>query len=279
MKEINFNVDGKLYSQRWVRNFSEVFKYPKPEISFFRGGFKEYDDITKQKPKHLGKKLYLATGRRIVPQWNGNYDLFLQEDLKDFSKGYKCIPYYKTASARIFYPQNKTPIYDICWPANFAQIRYKGHEYFIKEVGKSKFLSSLKIISCGNKPKTGNDLCNKYGVKNIIFRGEVNRNELNTILNESKFGLCMSNRQDGCPRVVTEILVSGTPLLIRNITRLLPFYKKKGVVELTDDKIEKQIKNAFNRWDKLKTETLSIREEELSFENICKKNMSLWRKI
>ena len=278
-KEINFNVNGKMYSQRWVRNFSEVINHPKPEISFFRGGFQEYDQLTRSIPNHLGKKLYLATGRRITPQWGGKYNLFLQEDMADFSKGYNCIPFYKTASARIFYPKNQVPRYEICWPANFKQIRYKGHGDFIKAVGQSEYLSSLSIVSCGNKPKVGKELCKKYGVNNIEFKGEVKRDELNSILNQSRFGLCMSNRQDGCPRVVTEILMAGTPLLVRDQTRLLPYYKKLGAMVLTDQKLEKRIEKANDMWTKMKEEVLLARKDILSFEKICEKNMELWRKI
>ena len=89
IKEINFSVGDKMYSQRWVRNFSDVYKYPKPQMSFFRGGFKEYDAVTKQNPNHFGLKLYLATGRRTYPQWGGIYDVFLQVNMMYI---YKMIP-------------------------------------------------------------------------------------------------------------------------------------------------------------------------------------------
>ena len=277
IKDIDFNVKGKLYSQRWVRDFSEVVNHPKPDMSFFRGGFKEYDTVTKQNSGHLGLKLYLATGRRIYPQWGGSYDVFLQEDKRDFQTDHNCLPFYKTSSPEIFFPYStENMMFDICWPCNFAQIRYKGQEYFIQTIAKNKDLQKLKIIHCGNKPGKGKKLCEKYGVKNIKFMGEVDRPQLNHYLNHSKFGLCLSNLQDGCPRVISEILMSGTPLFISNLTRALPYYKGRGVVEVNQKNINGKIRMGLNNYKKYKKEVKEAIEDELSFDSICRKNVSLW---
>lgn len=277
ISDIDFNVRGRIYSQRWVRDFSEVLKYPKPAMSFFRGGFKEYDTITKQKLDHLGLKLYLATGRRIYPQWGGNYDVFLQEDKRDFRLDHNCLPFYKTASPEIFfsYPSDNINI-DICWPCNFAQLRYKGQEYFIQTISKNKDLQKLNIVHCGNKPGVGKKLCEKYGVTNIKFMGELDRPQLNHTLNHSKFGLCLSNLQDGCPRVISEVLMSETPLFISNLTRALPYYKKGGVVEVNQKNISGKIRMGINNYKKYKKEVQEAIEGELSFDSICRKNINLW---
>ncbi len=279
--DINFVVNGKLYSQRWVRNFSEVFKYPKAKMSLFRGGFQEYDKVTKANPKHFGIKLYLGTGKRIYPQWGGNYDVYLQEDKQDFRKEKRCLPFYKTAAPNIFssHPPGDNDLNDICWPANFAQLRHKGQEDFIRMISQSKYLRSLKIIHCGNKPKVGKKLCEKYNVKNIKFYGEVDRERLCELLNHSKFGICMSNRVDGCPRVVTEILMSGTPLLVRNQTRLLDYYKKNGVVEFNDNNIEERIRWAMSEYENLKRQTIYAVEHSISFDKVCQKNISRWELV
>jgi len=173
LKEINFIVNGRLYSQRWIRNLSEVFNYPKANISFFRGGFKEYDTVTKQKPDHFGLKLYLATGRRTSPQWDGVYDYLLQEDKRDMLfRDHKSLPFYKTASPNIFYPyvnQISNIHYDICWPCNFKQIRYKGQEYFIQTIAKNKDLQKLSIAHCGNKPGVGKNYVKSMELKILSF--------------------------------------------------------------------------------------------------------------
>jgi hypothetical protein len=284
VKDINFNVNGSMYTQRWVQNFDEVFKHPKPQMSFFRGGFKEYDRVTRLKPKHFGLKLYLATGRRTYAQWGGVYDVYLQEDERDFRAGHKCLPFYKTASPDIFFPYltlnpDQHDNYDICWPCNFKQIRYKGQEYFIKTISENKDLQKLKIVHCGNKPGVGKKLCEKYGVKNIEFVGEVNRKKLNVYLNHSKFGLCLSNLQDGCPRVITEVLGSGTPLIISNLTRVLPYYKKKGVVEVNQKNINGKIRGAIKHFKDFRIEALQASIQELTFDTIMEKNISSWKKL
>jgi glycosyltransferase involved in cell wall biosynthesis len=282
-KEIVFNVDGYAYIQRWVRNFSEVLKYPKPDMSFFRGGFKEYDTVTKLNPEYFGLKIYLATGRRTYPQWGGKYDLFVQEDQDDFRKDKKCQPFFKTASPDVFrlHPWHKkdNDEFDICWPCNFKQIRYKGQEQFIKSVSKSAYLKSLKIVHCGNQPQVGKKLCKKYGVKNIEFRGEVDRKELCYILNNSKFGLCMSNKNDGCPRVVTEILMTGTPLILSDQTRLLPYYKKRGVIEVNDSNISYKIREGITYVERYKQDVVKAIITTLNFDAICQKNIDIWKNV
>jgi len=279
-KTINFIVDGKLYSQRWVSNFNEVFDYPSPEFSLFRGGFPEYDKVVSQKPKHFGKKLYLGTGRRIYPQYGGKYDVYLQEDKRDFDPSKTCLPFYKTASPYIFHPMNKVEIkYDICWPANFTQHKYKGQDFFMNIIGHCPNLKKLKIIHCGNKPEVGKKMAEKYNITNIKFAGHVDRPTLNKYLNQSKFGICLSNQRDGCPRVVTEILMSGTPLMVRKTTRLLPYYKQRGVVGFNDNNIIPNIMRGFTKWAGLKLDLNNAIKDDLSFENICQKNIDLWKKI
>jgi len=278
--DINFTVNGRLYSQKWVRNLNETVKYPKAEISLFRGGFQEYDEVINQNPPHFGKKLYLGTGKRIYPQYGGRYDVYLQEDQKDFQSDKKCLPFYKTASPEIFYPIPGTKIkYDICWPANFTQHKYKGQDFFMNVVGHCPKLKKLKIVHCGNKPEMGIKMAKKYNVTNIEFTGSVNRPTLNKYLNESRFGLCLSNRQDGCPRVATEILMSGTPMILRKMTRLLPYFRKTGVVGVNDNNIIVNIMAAFQNHTKLKLELQEAIKKDLSFNQICQKNIDLWESV
>lgn len=279
VKDIDFIVDGKLYSQRWVSNLSDVYKYPKPDISLFRGGFKEYDKVVSQNPQHFGKKLYLGTGKRIYPQYGGKYDVYLQEDPNDFKAGYNCMPFYKTASPEIFRPLDVDKKYDICWPCNFTQIKQKGQRDFIKAVGQSEYLKSLKIVHCGNKPGVGKKICESHGVKNIEFLGQVDRTTLNHVLNQSKFGLCMSNRVDGCPRIATEILMSGTPLIVRDLTRLLEYYKKNGVIEVNEKNLTKKIKGGLEEYDDYERQVLYAIKHSISFDDICRKNIVRWQKI
>lgn len=280
-QDIVFEMEGRKFIQRWVRNFSECLKYPSPDISFFRGGFPEYCQITKKNPLHFGKKLYLGAGRRITPQYGGKYDVILAEDERDISiiqKHYKCFPFFKTASDKIFYPMELEKEYDICWPANFAQMRHKGQEDFIRLIAMNN-LHDLKIVSCGNKPGVGKKLCEKYGINNITFLGEVDRHTINKTLNMSAFGLNMSNQVDGCPRVSTEILMSGTPLILRDSVRLLNYYKTVGVVSVNEKNFKSKVMNAFNNYETYRKNLVEAIKTHLSFNENNKKNYNLWRRL
>jgi len=278
IKDIIFKVNGKRYIQKWVKNLSKSLKFESPEISFWRGGFREYDEVTRINPKHFGTKLYLGAGRRILPQWNGIYDIFLMEDERDFIKEKNCLPFYKTASPFIFYPSKNEIKWDICWPCNFTQISYKGQEFFINIVSKSEYLKSLKIVHCGNKPEVGLKMVKKLGVKNIDFLGHKDRPELNKILNKSKISLNLSNLKDGCPRVSTEILMSGTPLILRDSVRLLNYFRE-FCINVNDRNLKDKIKQTLSNYGIEKEKVLNAISNELSFENINKKNINLWKKI
>lgn len=277
--DIIFDVGGKKYIQRWVSNLKETFDYPSPEISFWRGGFQVYDNVTKVKPKHFGLKLYLGAGCRIYPQWGGKYDVFLMEDERDFIPDKKCLPFYKTASPEIFKPLLTNNVWDICWPCNFNQIKYKGQLEFIKMIAQRPVLRKYKIIHCGDKPEVGEKLCRKFKVDNIEFRGLVDRPELNKILNASKFGLNLSNLRDGCPRVSTEILMSGTPLFIKDTVRLLKYFKGRGVIEINDASIVSRLVRGMREYSKIRSNILQAIGNEFSFDAVCKKNIDLWKKI
>ena len=281
-KDIVFDVNGKKFIQRWVTNFNKTYDYDPPQMSFWRGGFQEYDRVTAARPERFGFKIYLGAGQRINAAWGGKYDLFLMEDDDDLRQNPGTHPFYKTASPFVFHNYQNTIVnlaYDICWPCNFTQIRYKGQEDFIRAVAQSEMLSRLSIAHCGNKPNVGRKMCEKYGVTNIKFHGLLDKKGLNNILNHSRFGLNMSNRKDGCPRVSTEILMSGTPLIIHERTRLLSFYKKRGVVEVNDKNIGKKIISAIEDYTKYKTETYHATQNELSFDQTNQKNIDLWKSL
>jgi hypothetical protein len=279
LPDIVFDINGRQFIQKFVNNFMECLAYPKPDITFWRGGFPEYDQMTRTNYKFFGpRSLYLGAGRRLYPQYGGKYDVILIEDEKDTNSNFKTLPFYKTASKSIFRPIDVSTVFDICWPCNFSQIKFKGQEFFISEIGKSKYLKSLKIVHVGDHPEKGKELCEKYGVDNITFLGRLSRPDLNGVLNSSHIGINLSNNQDGCPRVSTEILTSQTPLLIREQTRLLNFYKKEefGVIVFKDNELEKKIKYALDNIDRLNKDVHTAERTNLYIENLCRMNWRLW---
>lgn len=277
VKDIVFNIHSKKFIQKFVDDFSECLKFPKPFITLWRGGFSEYDKLTKKHHKFFGpRSLYLGAGRRLFPQYGGKYDVILLEDERDFDKSFKCLPFYKTANPKIFRTTFSSKEYDVCWTCNFSQIRHKGQEFFISSVSKSKFLKSLKIVHAGNKPEVGRKLCKKYNVNNVEFKGWLGRSDLNMILNGSRIGIVTSNQVDGCPRVSTEILMSGTPLLVREETRLLSYYKKNGVVEFSSKNVSEKVKTILSNYGNYYTELQASIEGGLSLNIICRMNWKLW---
>jgi hypothetical protein len=257
-----FKVKNGFFIQRFVHNFEECFSYPKPDATFFRGGFPEYGKLTKKDPGFFGTSLYCGTGKRVEPQYGGRYKKILVEDNRDIKNGN--ISFYKTVNPNIFGQLTEDKIYDICWPCNFSQIEYKGQEWFIFMVNRHKHLQKLKILHVGNKPEMGVKLCKEYGVKNIEFRGYVDRIELNKLLNQSEYGLVTSNIRDGSPRIVTEILASRTPLLIRSTTRVLDYY--------FDDRV-------YRKWRDLDLTLVdNIPNNLLSMDTICQRNLEQWQK-
>lgn len=266
---------GKKFIQRFVRSFDECFKYKSPDITFFRGGFPEYGKITKKNPNFFGTKLYLGASKRKYPIYGGIYDRILVESEKDMK--HNCYPFYKIGVPNIFKPLNLEKKYDICWPCNFTQISYKGQEYFIQQISKSKILSKIRIVHIGNNYKDGQKLCKKYGVTNIDFFGHIDRFGVNDVLNRSNFGLVTSNDTDGCPRISSEILASGTPLLIRDKTRLLEYYRKLECVEtFSDNALENVYKKAKKNYIKMKQKNLEYLKHELHLDNIMNMNLKLW---
>ena len=280
LDDIIFDVNGKKFIQRWVPSFHKTVKYPSPEISFWRGGFPEYDATVNIHPPHFGKKIYLGAGRRIFSQFGAKYDTYLIEDERDYHKDMNCIPFYKTASSNIFYPieASSEKEYDICWPCNFTQVKYKGQPFFISQIAQHPELQKLKIVHCGNKPEIGKNLCKKFGVTNIDFVGSVDRPTLNKWLNKSKFGMNLSNQTDGCPRVSTEVLMSGTPLILMDSVRLLSLYKKNGVVLVNEKNIKDKIIGGLKEYEKHRNNLINAIKTDISFDNVCKKNIELWKK-
>lgn len=275
-KEIIFYINGNRFVQRFVNSFDDCFSYqPTPTVTFFRGGFPEYGKLTRMRPGFFGLSLYCGTGKRVRPQHAGSYNKILVEDDRDY--GNHTITFYKTANQEIFKPLIIGQRYDICWPCNFSQRSYKGQEFFIKEVSKSAYLKGLKILHIGNKPEIGKGLAKTHGLTNITFMGHLTRPDLNALLNQCKVALVTSNQNDGSPRIITEIMCAGIPLLLRMDTRAL-FYYRKDVVNFNDSDIESKIKSALQNHARLKKIALS-ETPRLSMDVICKRNLALWGQL
>lgn len=274
--DIIFDVNGKKFIQKWLSNFNQLFDYDPPHTTFFRGGFEEYCNITKKNPDFFGYKIYLGSSKRVTPIYGGIYDKILVESDEDLKRVRGSSIFLKTANSNIFKPTHRNKIYDLCWIANFTQIKHKGQEFFINEISKSLFLKSLKILHIGNNSCIGSELARKNNIFNIKFLGYHYRREINDFLNMCKFGIVTSNEKDGCPRVSTEILCSGTPLLIRSKSRLPNYnFENNPVVYFNDDNIENTIKNSFDNFEQLQKNSINSLIE-LDLDSVSRKNFNSW---
>ena len=287
-KDITFkfkNELGKkvLFIQKFCyRSFDEVFAYDRPDVSIFRGGFKEYDNLINRSPGFFGKTFYLGASRRFLPSYGGNYDVILYESVKDLPLNYTNSqyiykPFYKTANPKIFFPKDTKPEFDIIWPWKYTSDHRKGEKFFLKAIKDHSGLQQLKIYHCGNEVKKARKLFASFGVTNIICDDIKHYHDMNDVINNGICGILTSDKEDGCPRLSTEILSCGIPLLIRDKTRILDYYNGSGNIGYTDAN-ELYSKFMFIKENR-KSIMKSLRKrlkKDLSIREICLENIAEW---
>jgi hypothetical protein len=264
-----------------VRSFDEAFALPRPDVSIFRGGFKEYDSVVNKIPGFFGKTFYLGASRRLTPAYGGKYDFVLYESELDLPSGnsndIKFKRFFKTANPKIFYPIETKPEFDMIWPWKYTTDHRKGEKFFLKAISEHPGLQQLKIYHCGNEVKKAKKLFAAYGVKNIICDDIKHYHDMNEVINNGICGLLTSDKEDGCPRLSTEILSCGVPLLIRNTTRILNYYNGSGKIDYINNN------NLYSKFLFIKenratiVEKLKVRlQKDLSIRNICQMNIDEW---
>jgi len=289
MKDIVFkfknNVGTKgIFIQKFChRSFDEAFALPRPDVTIFRGGFREYDMVVNKIKGFFGKTFYLGASRRLVPEFGGKYDYILYESELDLPDNFNMIKgrfkrFFKTANPKIFYSKNiSKPEFDIIWPWKYTSDHRKGEKFFLNGLSKHSELQKLKIYHCGNEPKKAMKLFESYGVKNIICDDIKHYHEMNDIINNGICGLMTSDKEDGCPRLSTEIMSCGVPLLIRDTTRILDYYNGDGRFNYSD------IDGLYSNFLYIKKnrniiiENMKYRlQKDLSMEKICMMNVREW---
>jgi len=269
-----------------TRSFDEAFSLPRPDVSVFRGGFQEYDSVINKIPGFFGKTFYLGASRRLTPQYGGEYDIILYEselDLSSTESKSKFIfkRFFKTTNPKIFYhDDNIKPEFDIIWPWKYTSDHRKGEHFFLESIKKHSGLHGLrqlKIYHCGNEPKKAKKLFDSYGVSNIICDDIKHYHDMSDIINNGICGLLTSDKEDGCPRLSTEILSCCVPLLIRNKTRLLDYYNGFGRFNYIDgnDLYNKFMFIKENRSEIVDRLKIRVRKD-LSLREICNMNVKEW---
>jgi hypothetical protein len=73
--------------------------------------------------------------------------------------------------------------------------------------------------------------------------------------------------------------MSGTPLIVRDTVRLLPFFKQQGVIECNAKTAMRRLRDGVRSRDRFKKNAMDGRKNIYSFENVSKKNYDIWKKI
>ena len=124
------------------------------------------------------------------------------------------VEFIKFCDEKVFRPLNIRKRYDVCLVGTV--LPKKGQLEFARVADKSWRIAVV-----------GDDRDREYVQKiqntlpNAEFLGEVSKNQVNHILNQSKVSVVFSKKNDACPRVIVESLAAGTPVMIhrRNLGR------------------------------------------------------------
>jgi len=263
-------------------SFDEVFSLPRPDVTIFRGGFREYDSIVNKISGFFGKTFYLGASRRLTPEYGGKYDVILYESELDLPasntiSNFTFKRFFKTANPKIFYHNEIKPKFDIVWPWKYTSDHRKGEHFFLKAIQKHSGLQQLSIYHCGNEPKKAQKLCDSYGVTNVICDDIQHYHDMSAVINSGVCGLLTSDKEDGCPRLSTEILSCCVPLLIRDKTRILDYYNGFGKINYSDGD------DLYSKFMFIKENRSEIVErlknrigKDLSLREICMMNVKEW---
>ena len=251
------------FTERWIPSFENYSsKFINPDVIFCRGGFVEYHTVLNRFPDAV--KIYYGAGRRFLPQPGFfDYDIILQDSQEQVDVCKQKYPfknttlYIKPAADNIFYPHDVEKKYDICFPANGAQV-FKGHKFVY-----STAPSHLKILNLGNK--------SKLKTPNNVTSYRVVRPEMAEHVSMCKVGIVtVQSNVDSCPRVLPELLSCGIPVVILDRAR---FWRNKYIVS----GVTGELATENNFWDVVKhvlANVTSYRPREYYNEHLSLKHAS-----
>lgn len=226
------------FIERWVPLFKTYSTGFRPDVIFCRGGFREYHPVLKRFPKAI--KIYYGAGARFLPQ-DGffDYDIILQDSPEQVKICKEKFPnalttlFIKPAPDNIFYPIECEKEYDVCFPANAAQA-FKGHKFVYRTVPKN-----IKLLNLGNNP-------DRFKRPSNVTSYRVLRTEMQKYISKCKVGMVVvSSKTDSCPRVISEMLACGIPIVVLDGVR---FWKEKYIVS----GVTGEIATKENFWDVVK---------------------------
>jgi glycosyltransferase involved in cell wall biosynthesis len=113
-------------------------------------------------------------------------------------------------AARLFVPdEDVDKNYDVCFMANGTQRKIKRHAFMIKSLAGS----GLTVLALGNQTPELRRLAKKEGL-DVTWKPWMLRKRLPRLISQCKVGLCCSNETDSAPRVISEYMACGLPVVV-----------------------------------------------------------------
>lgn len=203
------------FAERWIPSFDlyrgrhpsptprDGFSDFIPDVIFARGGFNEYDMIIKQWPKAI--TVYYGAGQRFCPK-DMKYDIVIVDTpyQREFvSEKYPdsiVREWIKPTIDDIFCPDGSPKEYDVCYVANDTQ-QFKGQDFIYNTLPHNLSLLHLGIDNGSRK------------VPSNIHRVRVKRDEMSGWYNRCSVGVVPYKNIDSSPRVISEMLACGLPVV------------------------------------------------------------------
>lgn len=245
--------------ERWIPNFETYTNNIVFDFVFCRGGFTTYHPVLKRFPNAI--KIYYGAGHRFLPQPGFfDYDIILQDSPEQVEICKEKFPeilitlFIKPAADNIFYPIECKKEHDVCFPANAAQA-FKGHKFIYSTVPKD-----IKLLNLGNNP-------HDYRYPENVTSYRVLRKDMAKEMAKCKVGVVATQSHiDSCPRVISEILACGIPIVVLDGTR---FWKEKYIIS----RVTGELTNRENFWDVVKHVLNNL--EEYNPRKYYEENLSL----
>jgi len=204
----------------------------KPNLIFNRGGYSDYSPFLDKYPKTF--KIYYGAGMRYVPSSRAGYNIVYVDSLKQVAKVKDKIPkcrvelLHKPTIASIFKPVFVPKIYDAVWMASSGNDA-KGYSWLT-----SKLPFDSKILRIG----TPDNWFKGATHLNVDFTGKIERKEIPEWACKAKIGIvCDDGKYDSGPRILSEYLAMGIPILVRDTVRTdLNFFCNEQTGRICNDK-------------------------------------------
>ena len=186
----------KLYKR--LNSYSHVFS---------RGGFEWQADVLRRVSSAY--TIRYGAGKRFMPEADINYNLVLVDSEEQQTKVKMIFPksnpkLFIKPAAKHFVPIPCKKEYDVCYIAKSEQSEFKGVDWVYRTAP-----SDLKILHLGG--------VEEFGQPSNITAKRVDRIDMPKWISKCKIGIVpYFNKIDSCPRVISEMIACGLPIVVSN---------------------------------------------------------------